>query len=396
MKKTIKLFSLLASIALSGAFAPALADTATPAPTAAPTPAAPTVVVDGLVDTYYTFVPSNNNVAAPIPGIYYNHTANSYQLGLAEVNVTATQGNASGHLTLTYGETADINTLDPGFGTGWNVQNAYVSYVADQWTFNAGKFVTWMGNEVIESKSNWNYSRSLLYWYTIPIFHTGLSVAFNPTSTFGVTGYAVDGWNSISANSVAEGEKSYGIQFSIKPDSSWTFLVNGIAGPNPSSSTDEAARYVGELIASYAATDKLSFALDLEYGAQDLDAPVTLPTKTINSYDFMGFALYARYQIAGDWAAALRLEDLEDSYDVLGLYGVGGTLGTAYDVEAREATLTVEHNFTPNMLMRVEGRLDMALSGGTQYSSTTAVVGPFGTNGDGSQFTGSASMVFSY
>lgn len=385
MKKTIKLFSLLASIALSGLSIPVLADTA---------PAAPTVAVGGMIDTYYMWVPSNNDVNVAVPGIYYNNTANSYTLGLAEVNVTATQGNASGHLTLAYGETADFNAF--GSGTGVVVQNAYVSYVADKWTFNAGKFVTWMGNEVIESKSNMNYSRSLLYWYTIPVFHTGLSVNFSPDATFGVTGYAVDGWNTTGAISTAQGEKSYGIQFAIHPDSSSAIFVNGIVGPDPSGLEGESARYVGELIASLAATDKLTMALDVEYGAQDLTGPVTLPTKTINSVDFWGVALYGRYQVASDWALALRLEEYMDNYDAWGPYGITSTLGTAYDVEAREGTLTVEHNFTPNTLMRLEGRMDMAYSGGTQYSSTTTVKGPFGPNGDGTQFTGSASMVFSF
>jgi hypothetical protein len=400
MKKTIKLFSLLASIALSGVFAPALADTA---PAAAATPAAPTVVVGGMVDTYYAWVPSDNDVNIPVPGIFYNHKANSYTLGLAEVNVTATQGNASGHLTLAYGETSDWNAF--GAGTGVVVQNAYVSYVADQWTFNAGKFVTWMGNEVIESKSNMNYSRSLLYQYTIPVFHTGLSVNFAPSSTFGVTGYAVDGWNSIAAIGTAQGEKSYGLQFSIKPDPSVSILVNGIAGPDPAliDGYGESARYVGELIASYAATDKLSFALDAEYGAQDLPVSQVVFTgdgsasTTITSKSFWGIALYGRYQIASDWAAALRLEEVKDSYAYLGIYGVTATLGTGYDTEAREGTLTVEHNFTPNLLMRVEGRLDMVYSGGTQFApSTTVPSGPFGSDGSGSEFTSSASMVFSY
>ena len=36
-----------------------------------------------------------------------------------------------------------------------------------------GKFVTSAGAEVIESKDNWNYSRSLLFAYAIPYWHFG-------------------------------------------------------------------------------------------------------------------------------------------------------------------------------------------------------------------------------
>ncbi len=39
---------------------------------------------------------------------------------------------------------------------------------------DAGKFVTPIGAEVIESQDNWNYTRSTLFGYAIPFYHTGL------------------------------------------------------------------------------------------------------------------------------------------------------------------------------------------------------------------------------
>ena len=40
-----------------------------------------------------------------------------------------------------------------------------------QW--DAGKFVTPIGAEVIESQDNWNYTRSILFGYAIPFYHLG-------------------------------------------------------------------------------------------------------------------------------------------------------------------------------------------------------------------------------
>src|SRR6185369_2857496 len=129
-------------------------------------------------------------------------------LGLAEISAVATQGQGSAHVVLAYGQ--EINL---GLATlGWDVLQAYVSYNPGEFTFNFGRFATWMGNEVIESKGNWNYSRSLLFWYTIPLWHTGFSAAYNsPDSKFGVTGYVTDGWNNVFASN-KQMEKTIGLQ----------------------------------------------------------------------------------------------------------------------------------------------------------------------------------------
>ena len=100
-------------------------------------------------------------------------------------------------------------------------------------------------------------------------------------------------------------------------------------------------------------------------------------TTKISAAPFWGVDVYGRYQIASDWAAALRLEQVVDTDGVaLGLYGLGPQTTTAgkgsNDVTADEVTLTVEHNFSTNLLLRLEGRMDMAASGGTQYAPITA------------------------
>jgi hypothetical protein len=223
-----------------------------------------------------------------------------------------------------------------------------------------------MSNEVIESKGNWNYSRSLLYYYT-GIFHTGLSVGYAPSANFSLTGYAVNGWNNDLADNVA-GEKTYGLQATIKPDAAWSIVLNGSAGPNPFSTTDGSTNLLGEVILSYNATDKLSLALDSE-----VDSQVLVPTGT---NEISGVALYGKYQIQSDWDAALRLEELSIN---------NGT-------EDREGTLTIEHDLTANTILRLEGRYDYALSGGTIDPQGS---GPYVARSP-DQWTGSFSTVFTF
>src|SRR5580658_8920187 len=189
MRKTFKLFSFLASFAFASSLTPVLAQTAataaaTPAATAAATPAPPTVAVGGYMDAYYTydFTNSSKEVGGSGTGYFYNSADDSFTLGLAEAKVTATQGPASAHLVLAYGEEASLGIA----GSGFDVLQGYLSYTSGQWTLNGGRFVTWLGDEVVESASNWNYSHSLLFNY-IPIWHTGVSVNWTPSTTFNAT-----------------------------------------------------------------------------------------------------------------------------------------------------------------------------------------------------------------
>lgn len=383
MRKMMKLFSWMASLALAVAVSPALADT----PAAAATPAAPTVTVNGLVDTYISYDLSNSsngkNGLGNV-GYFYNNVDNSFTLGLAEAKFTATQGPASGHLVLAYGQENSLGLV--GFGnSGVDVLQAYASYNASQWTFSAGRFVTWMGDEVIESNGNWNYSHSLLF-NAIPLWHTGLSVNFAPSSSFGITGYAVDGNNSTAAT--PDG-KEYGLQAVITPNSQWTITLNGEFGPVAGNAVvpNNDGNLVGEGIFTFKPDSMWSFALDAQYGSTSFPSPAT-PSST----SYWGLALYGRDQISSDYAVAVRLEDVSDN----GELGFGQYINGAWVAGSlQEGTLTIEHNFTANLLCRVEGRYDTnSLPTGVGTASAAASIYAGGLAN--SQVTGTASLVMSY
>ena len=320
MNKFIKnLMGLVAALVMAGGLSPVLAQTAaTPAPTAAATPAPPAVVIDGMVDAYYSYNftnAANKANGAGNLGTFFDGTDGSYTLGLAELKATATQGLASGHLVLAYGQEANlaIGSAVPGI----DVEQAYVSYAPGVLTLSGGRFVTWMGNEVIESTGNWNISRSLLFWYTIPLWHQGVSVAFAPDSVWSVTLNGVDGPGSQAPLPVIP------------------------AGLN---------RYVGEAIIGFNAASDLTFALDAEAGGEN----------GIGTADFWGADLYAKLALSSDYSAALRLEEVSDNGGTLGIYG----LGIGQKDEGRDATLTITHNLTSAFTVSLEGRYDYAVVNG--------------------------------
>jgi hypothetical protein len=225
----------------------------------------------------------------------------------------------------------------------------------------------------------------LLFNY-IPLWHTGFNVNFAPSSQFGITGYVVDGNNSWAAT--PDG-KDYGLQAMITPDSTWTIILNTEFGPDAGNAVtpNNLGNLTGEGIFIFKPDSMWSFALDAQYGMTSLPSGST-PSST----SYWGLALYGRDQIASDWALALRLEDVTDSGEIgYGFYnGSTWVSGSLY-----EGTLTVEHNFTNNMLCRVEGRYDtnsLPTGVGTASAAASIYAGGLST----SQVTATASVVLSY
>src|SRR5258708_12108356 len=81
--------------------------------------------------------------------------------------------------------------------TKWIVlEEAYLAYkvpLGSGLTLKAGKFVTLLGYEVIESPNNLNFSRSLLFGLAIPFTHTGGLLSYSFTDCFSVTAPLLDG-----------------------------------------------------------------------------------------------------------------------------------------------------------------------------------------------------------
>ena len=142
--------------------------------------------VSGFVDTYYTYnFNTPAKACATVGGVAifnclhnFDVAHNAFSLNLAELALEkkpTTDSRGGFRIDLDYGSAAAIVAgAEPG-GTSLyqNIQQAYVSYLAPTKTgslqLDFGKFVTPAGNEVIETKDNWNYSRSLLFALAILI-----------------------------------------------------------------------------------------------------------------------------------------------------------------------------------------------------------------------------------
>ena len=322
------------------------------------------VTYSGLIDAYYSY-----NFASPVT--YKNElrnfdiNANSFTLSQAELVIQRATSAASPigfRMDLDYGTTNDI--VQPATTSTLSIlQQAYVTAVlpiGSGLTVDAGKFVTHMGNEVIESKDNWNYSRSYLFAYAIPYYHTGMRFSYPVMSNLTATLHLVNGWNSNVDNN---GSKSIGATLNYAATASTGIIFNGIWGHENLTPIEIGARNVYDIILTQTLGDKISLAANGDYGEAGTSAGLAT---------WKGAAVYGKYTVDTLSAVAVRAEVYNDP---LG-YTTG--IGNTY----KEVTLTLEHKLFNQMLVRGELRDDMALNPaydknayGTEKSQLTVTVG---------------------
>ena len=227
--------------------------------------------------------------------------------------------------------------------------------------------MTYLGYETIESQDNWNYSRSLLFGYFVPFWHQGIKATYTPSDKFSVMGMAANGWNNSYEDNK---QKSYGGQLAWTPSSNLNVYLNFISGSdlvpsNLDAATPNEARTVYDFISVYKATDKLSFALNLDsYKHSDFKA--------------WGAALYSRYQIDEKWAVAARYEYVNDTQNL----ALPEALPNGQKLKS--STLTIEKKLDSHFTMKIEAREDRSSESvftkeGTPTS--TQVIGLIGLTG---------------
>jgi hypothetical protein len=355
---------LLGAAVLAAAFAAASqsvaqepAPTPTPAPAATPAPEPSKIDVGGYVDTYYGY--NFNKVDPLLRSFDVQH--NTLSLSAAELNfskVPTADSRVGFRTDLFFGKAADLTAAYEPASDGKEIykhlQQAYLSLLTGKVQWDAGKFVTPMGAEVIESQDNWNYGRSILFGYAIPFYHVGARATWTATEKVSVAGYLVNGWNNASENN---GDKTLGLSGTVKPSSKVTWVANYMVGKEaPADAAVRNVRNLFDTTLTLAATPKLSLMANVDYGKE-------------GDVTWWGIAGYAKYQARPSWAVVGRYEYVDDSD--------GGfmTIGS----KAQSLTLTSDHLIAGALKARLEYRLDLTdgeyftKSDGTKTDSQSTV-----------------------
>lgn len=278
----------------------------------------------------------------------FDRDDNSFNIDLFELvfekEVTEV-GQAGFRIDLDFGKIADLEDAgNDSFGDSdddFDIQQAYLIYkapIGSGLEFKFGKFVTWLGGEVIESRDNPNYSRSYLFGYAIPFTHTGLGMTYAFNDKLYYSQYVVNGWDIVDENNDG---KTFGGQLGFTPTENASFYLNWIHGSEQDENDDE-KRWVIDLVASLKLNNRLSFLLNYDYGEEE-EASITG-----GNARWHGVSGIAIYELTEKLNLALRGEWFQDTD--------GARTGDKQDL--KEITLTTTYKLTDALTGRFEYRHD--------------------------------------
>ena len=199
----------------------------------------------------------------------------------------------------------------------FDVTQAFLQYAIGAWTLIGGKYVTLAGAEVINTPTNTNFSRSILFGYAIPFSHTGLRATYALSDTLSLMGGINQGWDDIQNNNSGQtGE--VGVAWS--PSKIVTLGAQGYFGKEraagltknelPPAFRLEGQRNLFDTVLTINATEKLTFILNYDNASQANTQNVTPGGATKAKWS--GLAGYANYQFNDQWRLSFRAEHFND------------------------------------------------------------------------------------
>jgi hypothetical protein len=271
----------------------------------------------------------------------FDNKHDSFQVDQASLTIAFQPKEGFGALVdMAAGE--DMKILNAAEGSNPNtfdIVQGFVQYATGPLTVIAGKYVTLAGAEVIAPTGNTNFSRSLLF-FAEPLTHTGIRVTYAATDTLSVVGGVNNGWNYSSLST--SGSKTAELGVAWTPSKAFALAAQAYVGKDPSF---DAQRILLDAVATYNATDALTFILSYDWGKQQQHAAGD------PDLDWNGAAFYTNYALTAEWRVSLRLEYLDDKDGF-----VSGLIGTPQKL--KEGTLTFGYDPVKSFELRIEARYD--------------------------------------
>lgn len=231
-----------------------------------------------------------------------------------------------------------LNAAEGSNANTFDIVQAFVQYASGPLTVIGGKYVTLVGEEVIAPTGNTNFSRSLLY-FAEPMTHTGIRATYAVSDTVNVIAGVNNGWNYSSLSTSGSKTGEFGLAWT--PSKAFALTAQAYVGKDPAI---DAPRTLVDLVATYNATDSLTFILSYDWGKQKQHADGD------PDLDWNGAAFYTNYALTDKWRVSGRLEYLDDK---------GGFIsGTPQTL--KEGTLTFGYDPIKSFEVRLEARYDMS------------------------------------
>lgn len=300
------------------------------------------VSITGYLDMAYSNLSGAGVFTSGTTNRVFDTEPNSFNLHQAAITLAKQPKEGFGGLVnLTLGKDAGSIKSYGQTSNDFDVTQAFMQYTTGAVSVIAGKFVTSAGAEVINSTSNANYSRSILFGYAIPFTHTGLRATYAMNDQLSLTAGLNNGWDQAKD---ANKQKTVELGFSFMPNETFMLMAMEHSGKEQFAANLDTAggqRNLLDIVATLNATDQLTLVLNYDNGTQKNDS-------TLVKAKWSGVAGYVNYRMNDRWLVSLRAESLNDKD--------GYRTGVAQ--KWKEATLTVGYMPTQAVQLRAEVRAD--------------------------------------
>ncbi|MDB5108162.1 MAG: uncharacterized protein JWM69_1103 [Candidatus Binatus sp.] len=310
--------------------------------------------VHGLVDAGYehNFNQPNGNT-----NVIRVFDQDGFTLNQGNIHIDRTKEGGVGFVAdLNFGQTANAlsaatrysnsNPVGPQWFDPTQFYLTYTAPIGSGLNLQAGRFVTLLGVETINTYNNLNYNetKGLIFGFGIPFTHTGVrgSYAFNDYVSF--TGGLNNGWDDPAAFN--NGGPNYEGELAINnKDKSIALLLNGIWGPNLLGHSNSNLGAIDPVL-----TWKPFFIPNLTLASEVVYGSNTGPVVNGHSGSWLGASGYVVYDWTDRFETATRGELFQDKD--------GSRTGTAQTLWEITQTLSYKVPEVTGLLARLEYRHD--------------------------------------
>lgn len=315
------------------------------------------ISVNGYIDTSYTYLSGTGTFTSGTANRVFDTERRSFNINALDLTLSALPPEGfGGMVNLTAGSDAKVITSAGTTVDEFDVTQAYVHFAKGGLMLIGGKYVTLSGAEVIKSPANLNFSRSILFGYAIPFAHTGVRAYFTPggsaVSPDGKWTFIAglnNGWDVQSESqqtAAADGSKGLGKTIELGANGSLTKSLSLAAvyysGNESAGAATTGRRDLLDIVATFTATDNLSFVLNYDKAKQEDAIAVGSDAK------WNGLAGYANYKLSDAWRTSFRAESFDDK----------NGFRTGVTQKWKEYTLTLANTPAKNVELRGEVRHD--------------------------------------
>ncbi|MCX7887909.1 MAG: porin [Verrucomicrobiae bacterium] len=310
-----------------------------------------TEIGGGVMASYFydTSKPGRSGTKIPLLGVStYQH--NAFNPNMAELylsnpaTASADKWDGGFKVSLLLGQ--DVAGLADGLSLGEHgaVFEAYAALnipVLNGVVLKAGKFATYIGNEVVQPWANRMITYGFQFALVEPFTHTGVAAETAINDQWSLVLSVNNGWDQTT--DLGDGVSFLG-KLGFAPTKKTTFGLVGFLGPEGTGEASETRAGIDFLV-SHAFSDALSGTLQFDWGTQDFDSGV--------SADWIAVGGWLAWDFAEKWALTLRGEYLDGDDGLPGL-----NLGTAAVKLYSGAVALAFRPGVPGLETRAEVRYD--------------------------------------